>query len=305
MGDKPIITKGAFDTQNLAFWDSVRGEYRAYIRDFREGRRGIRTATSKDFVSWTEPEWLVYPGSPKKQLYTNQIKPYYRAPHIFIGFPTRYIERGWSDSMRALPKLEHREQRAKAHIRYGTALTDALLMTSRDGKTFKRWGDAFLRPGSSEDNWKYGDNYIAWHVVETKSAIEGAPNELSIYATESYWTGTSSRLRRFTLRIDGFVSVNGPASGGEMVTRPLTFKGGELEMNFATSAAGGIRVEIQDAGGKAIEGFALADCSEVFGDALERMVTWKGGSDVSKLAGKPVRLRFVMKDADLYSIRFR
>ena len=26
--------------------------------------------------------------------------------------------------------------------------------------------------------------------------------------------------------------------------------------------------------------------------------------DVSRLAGQPVRLRFVMKDADLYSIRF-
>ena len=302
----PILTEGAFDTQNLAFWDSLRGEYRAYIRDFRKGRRGIRTATSKDFVQWSKAEWLTYPGAPDEQLYTNQIKPYYRAPHIFIGFPARYIERGWSPSMKALPELEHRQLRAKAHLRYGTALTDSLLMSSRDCVTFHRWGEAFLRPGlRGKDNWKYGDNYVAWHVVETKSRIADAPNELSIYATEGYWTEQKSKLRRFTLRIDGFVSVRGPLGGGEMLTKPVVFKGSQLVLNFSTSAAGSIRVEIQDAAGKAVEGFALADCAEVFGDSLEGVVTWKAGTDVSKLAGKPVRLRLVLKDADLYSMRFK
>jgi len=303
---KPIVTKGAFDSQNLAFWDSVRGEYREYHRGFREKRRDILTATSKDFIHWTEPVWLKFPGAAKEHLYTNQIAPYYRAPHIFIGFPTRYIDRGWSDSMEALSDLEHRRLRAKSSRRYGTALTEGLFMTSRDGVTFKRWAEAFLRPGLRlKDNWKYGDNYIAWHVIETKSAIADAPNELSIYATEGYWTGTSSQLRRFTLRIDGFVSVSAPMSGGEFVTKPIVFEGKELVMNFSTSAAGGIRVEIQDAGGKPVEGFALSDCPDIFGDSLERVVKWKGGSDVGKLAGKPVRLRFVLKDADLYSIRFR
>ena len=76
-------------------------------------------------------------------------------------------------------------------------------------------------------------------------------------------------------------------------------------MNFSTSIAGSVRVEIQDASGKPISGYALADCPEIFGDHLERVVAWKGGTDVSKLAGSSVRLRFVMRDADLYSIRFR
>ena len=51
-------------------------------------------------------------------------------------------------------------------------------------------------------------------------------------------------------------------------------------------------------------GFGLDDCPEVFGDDLERTVTWKSGMDVSRLSGQPVRLRFLLKDADLYSIRF-
>ena len=42
----------------------------------------------------------------------------------------------------------------------------------------------------------------------------------------------------------------------------------------------------------------------IFGDTIERTVTWKNGGDVSALAGKPVRLRFVLKDADLYAFQF-
>jgi hypothetical protein len=76
-------------------------------------------------------------------------------------------------------------------------------------------------------------------------------------------------------------------------------------MNFSTSAAGSVQVEIQDASGKPIEGFAMADCPEIFGDRIEQVIAWKGGSHVSQLKGKPIRLRVVLKDADLYSIQFR
>ncbi|HIE96710.1 MAG TPA: hypothetical protein EYG03_02385 [Planctomycetes bacterium] len=83
------------------------------------------------------------------------------------------------------------------------------------------------------------------------------------------------------------------------------FGGTQLELNFATSAAGLIRVEIQDADGKPLEGYSLADCPEIFGDTIARTVVWKDDSkDVSSLAEKPVRLLFELKDADLYSFRF-
>jgi hypothetical protein len=140
--------------------------------------------------------------------------------------------------------------------------------------------------------------------VETSSDLEGAPPELSLYATESYWTGTSSALRRYTIRPDGFVSVNAPRRGGDMTTKPLAFEGSRLLLNVSTSAAGSLRVEIQDPDGTPRPGFSLADCDELFGDALDREATWKGSADVGSLAGKPVRLRFVLHDADLYALRF-
>lgn len=303
---EPILTEGAFDSQNLAFRDDVRGEYRVYFRDFREGSRDIKTAVSSDFINWQDAAWLEYPGATVEQLYTNQIKPYFRAPHIFIGFPSRYVERAWNETLfRDLPLPEHRKQRASASPRYGSAVTDALFMTSRDGVEFKRWGEAFLRPGpSTTDNWAYGDNYIAWHVVPTKSSIPGAPDELSLYATESYWTGDSSVLRRYTIRMDGFVSLHAPAVGGEVVTKPIVFSGKRLVINAATSAAGYVKAEIQSASGRPMQGFSLNECMEMFGDDTARTVRWQQGGDTGILAGKPVRLRFFMKDADIYSFRF-
>ena len=307
-----VITDGYFDSQNLAFWDSVRGEYRAYFRDFhdgipgKDGIRGIKTATSKDFVQWTTPKWLIFPGAPDEQLYTNQITPYDRAPHIFIGFPMRYVDRGRVDSTGKLPHPEFRRQRAAIHPRYGSAVTDGLMMTSRDGLTFKRWGEAIIRPGPSRTNsWVYGDNIISWGILPTKSDLPRAPDELSIYAIEGYWTGKSQNFRRYSMRVDGFVSVRAPLGGGEFVTKPIVFEGEKLVINYSTSAAGGIHVEIQDADGQPLKGYTQSDCHEIFGDEIQREVEWQSTGKVAELSSRPVRLRFILKDADLFSFRFR
>ena len=89
-----------------------------------------------------------------------------------------------------------------------------------------------------------------------------------------------------------------------MITKPLVFSGRELSINFSTSAAGEVKVGLEDSEGKAIPGFSLDDCQTQIGNEIDRKVTWKSGTDVSPLAGKPVRLRFSMKDADVYSFQF-
>ena len=229
--------------------------------------------------------FLEYPDAPQEHLYTNSIVPYYRAAHIFIGFPKRFLP----------------SRNPTGHFKTGTS--DVLLMTSRDGRTFRRWGEAVIRPGLQKSRWVNRNNYVAWGVIVTESDIPDTPDELSIYSIEGYYVGTSCQLRRYTYRIDGFVSVQAPLAGGEMVTKPLVFDGDRLIINFSTSAAGSVRVEIQDAEGTPIEGYRLDESMELFGDEIGQPVTWKAGADISRLAGKPVRFRFVMKDADLYSIQ--
>ena len=342
MDTLPVITKGAFDSQNLAFWDARRGEYRGYHRDFRGKSdvdlinsgagigRDIRTETSHDFLSWSEPVFLNYtanvdPGKPNSvssiagdttgkeypsgrvsELYTNQIMPYYRSPELLIGFPTRYIDRGWTESAKALPRYDYRQVRAKESRREGTAVTEGMIMSSRDRNHFWIWPEAFLRPGlRNRDTWFYGDMYQCWGLVETRSDIKDAPNEISLYATERALQENGVIIRRYTIRIDGFVSLHAPLAGGEMITKPFTFTGNRLFLNLSTSAAGSVRVEIQNSDGKPLPGFMLADCYDIYGDDLERAVGWNGNPDLSSLAGKSVRLRFIIRDADIYSFIFQ
>ncbi len=308
LSDGPVVTKGAFDSHNTAFWDPEYNRYSMYVRYFSEaqfkGLRLIGMSHSSDFENWSEPVGLEYPGSPPQQMYTNQIGPYYRAPHVLFGFPTRYVARPLTDYVQTLEPVQLRKTLTAAYERVGTDLTDGLFMSSRDGLSFHRWDEAFLRPGpEAEGRWIYGDNYQSYGLFETKADQPGMPNEISLHFDEGAWRD-SRLVRRYTVRLDGFVSLHAPYAGGEVTTKVLTFRGKHLSLNYATSAAGSLRIEIQDADGQPIEGFSLDDSAELFGDSIEQHAQWSSGSDVSRLAGQPVRLRFALKDGDLYSYRF-
>ncbi len=319
--DEPVLRQrehGAFDSANVAFWDSDRKEYRVYFRDYlnrdAEGNneelvktRTIKTARSKDFKKWEDFELLDFPGAHVDQLYTNQIQPCPGAPHLLIGFPTRYVQRPWSRSTEALPDPSHRSWRREIFFdRFGAALTDGLFMGSRDRKTFLRWNEPFIPPGpESEGRWFYGDNYQALGLFEIQPEFPGNANEISFLATENYCRPPGTVFRRLTIRKDGFVSVHADRDGGDLTLVPLRFQGRHLQINFATSAAGSVRVQLEDWGGKAIPGFALEDCDEVIGNSLDRIISWQGRQDVGSLAGELIRIRFRLSEADLFGFQFR
>ena len=275
LSDKPVITNGSFDSQNVAFWDPVERLYRDFHRMPRNGHRDVMTCTSKDFLTWTEPVFLEYPGAPQEHLYTNAVRPYFRAPHILLGFPTRYQ-----------PK---------------NSQVEPILMASRDRRTFQRWPQALIPITAPKDRDGNRSNYM------TKGLVQLVDNdrELSVYATEAYARGPDSRVRRFTFRTDGFVSVRSGDKPGELLTKPVTFAGSRLEVNFVTRNGGKVRVELQGADGSAIEGYALTNCTPLIGDEIGQAVSWKGAPGIAALAGKPVRLRFELKNADVFSYRFR
>lgn len=277
---EPVITKGAFDSQNVAFWDPSRGLYVDFHRGGRDGIRDIMTATSRDFINWTEPVFVEYADDRKQHMYTNGVRPYFRAPHIYIGLPARFVP-----SRTKIPE-------------HGTpGISDALLMSSRDGYRFERWNEAFIRPGPEPEVWTDRNNYPALGMVQT------SPEEISLYWTEHYRHPTM-RLRRGTIRTDGFVSLHSGGEVGEVLTRPLVFTGDRLEVNYQTSAIGWLRFELCEEDGSPIDGFSLVESEQLFGNEIAHTVTWAGDPDVSELAGRPVRLRVRMQDADLYSIRF-
>ena len=318
-----LVDDGAYDSMNVAFWDEVTEQYFVFYRGVHgEGTvngkwtmeqararhndvvRDIRVRTSKDFVNWSEPQMIIYdPERDDVELYVNQVQPYYRAKHMFIGFPTRYMDR-YEDAQNFayLPDKAHLDLMIRAAGRIGTAMTDAVVMTSRDGLHFRRTEEAFLPPGiEREHNWRYGDCYFAYGMAETDGDRPGSPREISMYVQESrgFVPGESARLCRYALRLDGFLSWRCDYQPGTVVTKPLIFDGDLLSINFATSALGHVRIRLLTAGGTPIDGF---DSGKLFGDSVDRPVDFQGS--LSALAGKPVRLEISMSDADLYSFRF-
>jgi hypothetical protein len=296
--DAPVFsdTDWVFDSQNVPFWSPSEGCYVLYYRRAVDGIRAIARSTSPDFVNWTEPEQMIYSdtesGRPSQHLYTNQTQPYFRAPHRYIATAARFMPGR---------QVVNDEQAAVigVHPKYFHDTSDAVLLTSRGGDRYDRtFLGSLIRPGIGLKNWVSRTNYPALNIVQT------GPTEMSLYVQQDYGQA-SAHLQRFTMRLDGIASIRADFGGGELVTRPLTFEGDRLSLNFSTSAAGGIRVEIQDVDGQPVPSFALDDCVEVIGNEIERDVAWKSGADIGQLAGRPIKLRFVMNDADLFALQFR
>ena len=271
----PVITEGAFDSQNLAFYDPIEKCYRDYHRWFNQGVRDIMTCTSTDFVNWTKPVGVQYAEPRKEHLYTNAIQRYPRAPHFFIGFPTRY-----------LPEQGQR--------------VEPILMTSRDGLHFNRWADPVIPETAPKDRQGNRSNYMAWGLLQ----LPENQREYSVYATEAYYTGPDSRVRRFTYRVDGFVSAHAEGATGYLTTKPIIFEGSTLALNSVLAKTGFIAVEIQDIEGNPIPGFSLTDCEPCRGDKIAQQVTWQNAPPLQTLAGRPVKLKFAIHNGDLYSYQF-
>lgn len=271
--EQPVITDGNFDSQNLALWHPGQKRYLAYHRKANNKVRDIMVSTSTDFVKWSAPKYLSYGDAPVEHLYTNAIRVYDRAPQLMIGFPTRFQ-----------PKTEQ---------------VEPIFMSSRDGMSFKRWPEELIpitAPANRDGN---RSNYMTNALLQ----LPGKPAELSLYATEAYYKGPGSRVRRFSLRTDGFVSLHADEKVGEMISKTLTFTGNKLHVNFVTTAHGQVRFELQDANGKALPGFATSDCQPLKGDSIDEVVKWTGALD--QLQNVPVRLRIVMEQADVYAVQFR
>lgn len=306
-----VLTKdGLFDSLNVAFWDKTRNEYHLYLRGLhkveaeRNGDleiRDVRHCVSKDFKTWTKPELLNFgSGAEDYPLYTNVVEPYYRDPSMFVGFPSRYVDRKkWTPNFVRLPSLEKRKWRASHNRRFGLAITDCVFMFSRDGQNFFREDDAFMRPGpENPDNWVYGDCYPARTLVKIPSPA-GGDDELALFTFDRHWSGLASNLNRYRIRQDGFISRKGSYAGQTVVTKPLVFSGSEMLVNFSTSARGRMFITIREESGRGIRSV------ELFGDKVDRPVDFATSLKVADFAGKPVTIEFELSDANLYSFRFR
>lgn len=298
MQDEPVLTSGTFDTINTAFWDPSISAYRSFTRFFADADldaaetdllgagttavRSIQSSTSEDFLHWTDPVPHSYRDAhPRTQLYTNSTIRCPGAEHIYLAFPNRYVQH-------RVPDPEFR----------APGVNDSLFMCSRDCTTWTRYLEAWVRPGLDPYNWTARNNYPTWGIVETSAT------EWSMYISEHYMREeVPVRIRRLSVRPWGFASIHGDYEGGTCLTKPFVFDGDDLMLNCSTSAAGSIRVSVLTEAGMPIDGYDAEEMDEYFGDSLSAPVRWKGERRIGALAGKPVRLRFELKDADVFSFQ--
>ena len=106
-----------------------------------------------------------------------------------------------------------------------------------------------------------------------------------------------------TLRLDGFVFLQAGQEPGVLTTRPFKLDGNELELNVDASR-GIAAVEILDASGEPIPGFAREDCLDIHGvDELHLQPGWISNPNLSSLNGKTIRLKFELQNAHLYAFK--
>ena len=316
----PMTRYGTFDSLNTAFWDGQR--YVCYLRSFHNihgvdnrtvldiseiyshskmwqyATRDIRFMVSDDFIHWSLPEMICFDDGYDYPLYTNNILPYDRAP-VYIGFPVRYCERPeWTaniEQMTSYPIKRNATERLES--RTGRVSTDCVFICSRDGKNWHRYNEAFLTPGYEEEhNWIYGDCYLAYNMIDSGKEY------YSLYTIDRHFSfGYARPLNRYEIRKDGFACTMAGGEEAQLVTKPLLFRGDTLHLNFATSAYGYIYVSLLDQSG---ETELLSESVEVFGDNIDRKVVFGEGLSLSRFAGTPVRLKFRMRDAKLFSMKF-
>ena len=325
--------KHHLDSQNVIFWDERIGKYVAYFRrNLREKgspTRSVARGESPDLAHFSQVQDSPVvmrsdtrharqadpgsgAGSPQAvsvlDTYTNGTLKYPWADDAYLMFPTDYFHYG----------SHLAEFRKEWPVNAGPL--DTRLAVSRDGIRWKRYDDPPFVPLGMKGEFDSKRVYIAYGLVP-------AANDRELYM---YYLGTSethgwgrddrnnrlltaaglaptgpSAISRLVLRRDGFVSVHAGPEGGQFTTPPIRFEGEQLLLNVDTSAAGGLRVEVLDEQGKPLPGYALADCDVIHtANEISRPVAWKGNSSVDPLAGKPVRLRFVMREVDLYAFQF-
>lgn len=328
-----------YDSPNQAFYDHSIGAYRLFHRGFRDDgftwKRTIMTHITEDFVNFTPLGKLAFNGRFDKlfaqgqELYTNAIRPYFRAPHIMLGFPMRYYdgsmipgmhlpspynertpntnhEGEWNSRILSRPNLKTRLSIIKKQMRYAMCSTDTVIISSRDGKNFYGHGESLLNPPPCDDSWVYGAGTVFMGMIPTRSKFgKGAPDELSFYSAEGLWSDGTCTFRRYHIRMDGFVSLNFGVEGGVMATPLFKFKGGSLSLNISTGGFGGFKAEFRDENGNPIPGYTFEDSLPEIGNDIAMIARWKThGPDVRSLEGKTVQLAIKARNADIYSIAF-
>jgi hypothetical protein len=293
----------ACDTENVAIWDERLGKYAGYVRMIPDvdgvKYRSVGRLVSDDFQNWSATESVLEAdeidlGARKRHdtgrsadVYTNGFMKYPHAEDAYFLMPSYFYH--WDRKI-------------------GPNTLDIRLLTSRDGIGWQPAGGRkpFLRLGpwgslSSREVYacpgvvRVGDELWSYYIGKNSNHSD---------VLDPLADKQRSGIFRAVSRLDGFISADAPYEGATLTTPPIVFTGKKLELNLDTSAGGVVRLQIQSADGKPLDGYTLADADDLNGNSVRMPVRFNGSSDLSKIAGTPIRLSLGMYDCKLYAFQF-
>lgn len=315
------------DSQNVIFWDDRIAKYVAYMRrnTKKDGVPRMRTiarsesatlggfdeAQNARIVIGHDEKDAKLGGHELVDYYTNGTIKYPWAQDAYYMFPTAYLHFVGGGAMSEFPD--------RASVNDGVLHTQ--FAASRDGIGWERFDRRPFVDLGLKGEFDSKEARIALGVLPS---LDGREMYMYYWGTDYThgWGRDENNVRliskagfgptegvtvvsRLVLRRDGFISARAAYTGGEFTTPPLSFDGRQLVLNVDTSATGLVCCGLLDASGQPIEGYGVDDCDVIHTtNEINRVVRWKGNSDVSALAGRPVRLRFAFRDADLYAFQF-
>jgi len=289
-------------------------------------RRSFAVLTSRDFVTWSQPNLLFVADETDDAgalARINEVRPLLLTPtdpkllatHVYgVGGPIQL-----ESCTLALLRL------FTVHGKTGDGPSEIQLAVSRD---LQHWERPFRQPiiprGKVGASYEDSDWDTCWFNNEGPGVAVG--DEIWVYysarntphdhpagfAKSSFTKEAQAEARKHigakyrsgigiaVWQRDRFVSVDAPAAGGTLTTVPLIFSGNRLELNAATRPGGEIVVEILDKSGKPV-----ARSKPFAGDDLRHRVEWESPPDFATLAGTPLSVRFRLKDARLFALAFR
>lgn len=277
------INPGEHETGNVVsmYYDGGLGQYVGLLQGRSTAQGTPRLASfSDDFVRWSKPQEVLVPDKedpPSAQLDAH-------VAFMYEGLRLGYL----------------------TLLRPDAGTTDTHLCCSRAGKTWHRYRERipFLPTGPAK-SWDAdrvradAGGLIVWdgriwlYYTGGRNDPEGHPRGHSPPA---------GQIGLAHLRQDGFVSADAGVEGGYLLTKPLIAGGSSLRIN-ADARHGRIQAELLDAAGKPIPGRELTSSIPFQGDALDAPLRWDSIT-TDELAGRPIRIRFHLRNASLYSFRF-
>lgn len=299
------------DTANQAFYDTRLKKYVANIRVWDPLRKVGRVEMDNILDPWPftplEKPYYIW-GEDKIPVSSREVPIVFsydeQDPPQSDHYNAACIQYPWADDAYFMFPSLYRHFPEPPVGKYGNdGYLDIQMAVSRDGVNWARPSRKPYVPMGLDGALDASQLYMGIGIVRNGDTLY---QYYGGYQSTHGQTGVQGigSIHRLEQRLDGFMCVDTPQQGGTFTTPPLVFSGRRLLLNIDGSAAGTGQVALLDDTGKETPGFSLAECDAFAANSLSREVTWKGGSDLSAWAGKPVRLKFVMKAMKLYAFRF-